>query len=184
MTWSCSASIADGEFADSLLAVLEKAADTGGDGRQLVDAVEDALAASVTWPAAADQPGLAVVAFGPARPGPGPDRVRRSLRGDHYGGRHPATGARPAGSAAPVRAELPGDRGPQGSVLGSDRREPDRFRIWTGYPRGGIWTAAPSARGGADLHTRCHRQRTWARPREPEPAPGHCRRPGRGQRRA
>lgn len=63
------ASVTDSEFADSLLALLEKTAETGGDGRQLVSAVDEAVAIKVTWPAVLDQPGLAVVAFGPAGPG-------------------------------------------------------------------------------------------------------------------
>jgi FHA domain len=63
------ASIADGEFADSLLALLEKTAGAGGDGRQLADAVADLLADHASWPASWEQPGPAVVAFGPAGPG-------------------------------------------------------------------------------------------------------------------
>jgi hypothetical protein len=63
------ASIADGEFADSLLALLEKTAGAGGDGRQLANAVADLLADQASWPASRDQPGPAVVAFGPAGPG-------------------------------------------------------------------------------------------------------------------
>ena len=58
-------SIADADFADSLVALLAVVADAGDDGRQLASVVEEAVARSVTWPAAAGEPGRAVVAFGP-----------------------------------------------------------------------------------------------------------------------
>ena len=62
-------SIADADFADSLVALLVVVADAGGDGRQLADVVEDAVARSATWPAAAGEPSRAVVAFGPLSTG-------------------------------------------------------------------------------------------------------------------
>jgi hypothetical protein len=62
-------STADDELTDGLLALLEKTADTGGDGRQLADAVADLLAGHPSGPASLDQTGPAVVAFGPAGPG-------------------------------------------------------------------------------------------------------------------
>jgi hypothetical protein len=62
-------STADDELTDGLLALLEKTADTGGDGRQLADAVADLLAGHASGPASLDQAGPAVVAFGPAGPG-------------------------------------------------------------------------------------------------------------------
>ena len=62
-------STADDELTDGLLALLEKTADTGGDGRQLADAVADLLAGHPSGPASLDQAGPAVVAFGPAGPG-------------------------------------------------------------------------------------------------------------------
>lgn len=62
-------STADDELTDGLLALLEKTADTGGDGRQLADAVADLLAGHPSRPASLDQAGPAVVAFGPAGPG-------------------------------------------------------------------------------------------------------------------
>ena len=62
-------STADDELTDGLLALLEKTADTGGDGRQLADAVADLLAGHPSGPASLDHAGPAVVAFGPAGPG-------------------------------------------------------------------------------------------------------------------
>jgi hypothetical protein len=62
-------STADDELTDGLLALLEKTADSGGDGRQLADAVADLLAGHPSGPASLDQAGPAVVAFGPAGPG-------------------------------------------------------------------------------------------------------------------
>jgi hypothetical protein len=59
------ASISDPDFADSLLALLAVVADAGGDGRQLANAVEDALEHSATRSATTSQPGPAVVALGP-----------------------------------------------------------------------------------------------------------------------
>ena len=58
-------SIADADFADSLVALLAVVADAGDDGRQLANVVEEAVARSVTWPATAAEPSRAVVAFGP-----------------------------------------------------------------------------------------------------------------------
>ncbi len=45
-------STADDELTDGLLALLEKTADTGGDGRQLADAVADLLAGHASGPPA------------------------------------------------------------------------------------------------------------------------------------
>ena len=62
-------STADDELTDGLLDLLEKTANTGGDGSQLADAVADLLAGHPSGPASLDQAGPAVVAFGPAGPG-------------------------------------------------------------------------------------------------------------------
>jgi hypothetical protein len=58
-------SIADADFADSLVTLLAVVADAGNDGRQLANAVEEAAAPSDTWPATGSEPGHALVAFGP-----------------------------------------------------------------------------------------------------------------------
>ncbi len=63
------ASIADGAVIDVLTGLLTDVAGADGDGRQLVSAVEDALAERVPWPAGPAGPGPAVVAFGPADAG-------------------------------------------------------------------------------------------------------------------
>lgn len=63
------ASITDADFADSLVALLGVAAGASGDGRQLASVVEDAVARSATWPAAAGAPSRAAVAFGPLSTG-------------------------------------------------------------------------------------------------------------------
>lgn len=62
------ASIADADFADSLVALLAVVADAGDDGRQLASVVEDAVARSA-WPATAGAPSRAAVAFGPLSTG-------------------------------------------------------------------------------------------------------------------
>ena len=55
---------------DSLLDLLAKTSEAGGDGRRLVDAVEDLIESDETWGAGGDgQPGPAVIAFGPAGAG-------------------------------------------------------------------------------------------------------------------
>ena len=59
------ASIADAELADRLLALLASVAAAGGDGRELINAIEDALTGPADTPAEAVQGGPAVVAFGP-----------------------------------------------------------------------------------------------------------------------
>lgn len=63
------ASIADGAVVDVLTGLLTDVAGADGDGRQLVSAVEDALAERAPWPAGTAGPGPAVVAFGPAGAG-------------------------------------------------------------------------------------------------------------------
>jgi hypothetical protein len=62
------ASIADADFADSLVALLAVVAGAGDDGRQLASVVEDAVAGSA-WPATAGAPSRAAVAFGPLSTG-------------------------------------------------------------------------------------------------------------------
>ena len=55
---------------DNLLGLLARASDTGGDGRRFVDAVEDLVEGDETWGAGdVEQPGPAVIAFGPAGAG-------------------------------------------------------------------------------------------------------------------
>lgn len=55
---------------DSLLDLLAKTSQAGGDGRRYVDAVEDLIESDETWGAGDEgQPGPAVVAFGPAEAG-------------------------------------------------------------------------------------------------------------------
>ena len=55
---------------DSLLDLLAKTSQAGGDGRRYVDAVEDLIESDETWGAGDEgQPGPAVVAFGPAGAG-------------------------------------------------------------------------------------------------------------------
>ena len=55
---------------DSLLGLLAKTSEAGGDGRRFVDAVEDLVEGDETWGAGEEgQPGPAVVAFGPAGAG-------------------------------------------------------------------------------------------------------------------
>jgi hypothetical protein len=55
---------------DHLLGLLAKTSEAGGDGRRFVDAVEDLVEGDETWGAGEDeQPGPAVVAFGPAGAG-------------------------------------------------------------------------------------------------------------------
>ena len=55
---------------DSLLDLLAKTSEARGDGRRLVDAVEDLIESDETWGAGGDgQPGPAVIAFGPAGAG-------------------------------------------------------------------------------------------------------------------
>jgi hypothetical protein len=55
---------------DSLLGLLAKASEAGGDGRRFVDAVEDLVEGDETWGAGEEgQPGPAVVAFGPVGAG-------------------------------------------------------------------------------------------------------------------
>ena len=55
---------------DSLLDLLAKTSQAGGDGRRYVDAVEDLIESDETWCAGDEgQPGPAVVAFGPAGAG-------------------------------------------------------------------------------------------------------------------
>jgi hypothetical protein len=186
------ASIADGEFTDSLLAVLEKAADTGGDGRQLVDAVEDALAGKITWPAGQDQPGLAVVAFGPAGPA-----LALTIYGAAYAEITTAQGTQRLGPgqpgmqlrcvlscpAAAVRSELSTGSGAGGS--------PDHFShldlgtIRAGglvyIPETAAAPAAPAAaRAAAPAATGSEPEPVHAQPQpvavhaEPEPAPVHA----------
>ena len=63
------ASIGDGAVVNVLTDLLAGVAETGGGGRQLVGAVEDALAEHAPWPVDTAQTGPAVVAFGPAGAG-------------------------------------------------------------------------------------------------------------------
>jgi hypothetical protein len=160
-------STADDELTDGLLALLEKTADTGGDGRQLADAVADLLAGHASGPASLDQAGPAVVAFGPAGPGlaltisgaanaeistpagtqrlvPGPPGVQlRCLL---------------SGPATAVRSELStGD-----TVTG----HPDRFsRLDQGTTRAGGLVFVPSTPAAAEPRP------TPATTAEPEPVP-------------